>query len=389
MGSRVPDEPAVSDEDNEQHNIEVSFVIPCLNEEETLGAVINEIDDCFSEYLVYEVVVADNGSTDASCDIAEACGARVVHVNVRGYGAAILGGVKAARGTYCIMGDADGSYPFEDCMPMIEGLRNGADLIVGNRFQGGIAPGAMPWLHRRIGNPLLSWVGRLLSQVPAGDFHCGLRAFRTRRIEQLGLTTPGMEFASEMLVSAQRSGLAIREVPVRLRKDLRSRPPHLRTWRDGWRHLRFLLALSPGWVFLVPASLTALAFVINLVLAVSGPISAGGVELSYRASLVSVALAMVSCAGTWAFVIGRTLVGNPVRRVPFAMEIMAVSSLVACILGVLLVAAQYVLWVKSGFGALPFGRSLLVAVLGCLLIGLGGISFFSSLLYGLVRNMRR
>lgn len=368
---------------------EVSFIIPCLNEEESLGAVISEIHDRFRESgLDYEIIVADNGSTDSSRDIAVANGARVVEVPVRGYGAAILGGIGAARGRYCVMGDADGSYPFSECMPMIESLRDGADLVMGNRFQGGIEPGAMPWLHQYVGNPILSAMGRFLFRVPVGDFHCGLRAFRTASVAKLGLATPGMEFASEMLVRAQKSGLFIREVPVRLRKDLRSRPPHLRTWRDGWRHLRFLLAHSPAWVFLVPATFTALALLVNLMLAISGPLSTGQIELSYRSSLVSVALAMVSCAGTWAFVVGRALVSPPGRRIPYVTEIMAFSSLIVGLLGVGLVVVQYEVWARSGFGDLPFGRSLLIAVLGCLLIGLGGISFFGALLYGLARNSR-
>lgn len=364
-------------------------MIPCLNEEESLGAVLAEIHTQFRESgLDYEVIVADNGSTDDSREIAITHGARVVDVPVRGYGAAILGGVAAARGIYCVMGDADGSYPFAECMPMIEALRDGADIVVGNRFKGGIEAGAMPWLHRYVGNPTLSAMGRFLHRVPVGDFHCGLRAFRTDSVNKLALKTPGMEFASSMLVQGQQAGLKIREVPTRLRKDLRSRPPHLRTWRDGWRHLRFLLAYSPAWVFLVPASVTIVALMANVLLAIYGPLSAGGVELSYRSSLVSLVLALVSCSGAWAFVIGRALARPGRRRIPYSIEMMAGASLVAGLAGVGVVVVQYAVWAQAGFGALPFGRSLLIAVLGCLLIGLGGISFFSSLLYGLARSIR-
>lgn len=370
-------------------SIEVSFLIPCLNEKESLAAVLDEIHSRFGDSdLQYEVIVADNGSTDDSREIAVANGARVVEVPVRGYGAAILGGMSAARGAFCVMGDADGSYPFAECMPFIQSLREGADIVVGNRFKGGIEAGAMPWLHRYVGNPFLSALGRFLHRVPVGDFHCGLRAFRIDSVNQLGLKTPGMEFASSMLVQGQQAGLRICEVPTRLRKDLRSRPPHLRTWRDGWRHLRFLLAYSPAWVFLVPASVTVVALMANVLLAIYGPLSAGGVELSYRSSLVSLVLALVSSSGAWAFVIGRALARPGRRRIPYSIELMAGTSLIAGFSGVGVVVVQYTLWAQSGFGELPFGRSLLIAVLGCLLIGLGGISFFGSLLYGLARSVR-
>ena len=370
-------------------SLEVSFIIPCLNEEESLGVVLDEIHGRFRDSgLEYEVIVSDNGSTDASCQIAESAGARVVHVAERGYGAAIQGGVGAAQGTYCVMGDADGSYLFADCMPMIEGLRGGADIVMGNRFQGGIEPGAMPWLHRYVGNPALSAMGRILFRVPVGDFHCGLRGFRTLRIQDLALSSPGMEFASEMLVRSQKAGYRIEEVPVRLRRDLRSRPPHLRTWPDGWRHLRFLLAHSPGWIFLVPAVISAVVFGVVLWMAVVGPLSTGNIELSYRTSLVAVTIAMVSGASAWAFVIGRALVGVPIRTFPYSTEVSASVSLLVSCCGAALLVGQYAVWADSGFGELPVGQPLLMAVLGVLLLGLGGISFFFSLLYGLVKSAR-
>ena len=368
---------------------EVTFVIPCLNEEESLGAVLEEISRSFSKSeLAYEVIVADNGSTDGSTEIARGLGARIVAVPQRGYGAAIQGGLQAANGEFCVMGDADGSYPFSDSLGLIQGLRDGADIVMGNRFKGGIEPGAMPWLHRYLGNPVLSAIGRVLFGVPVGDFHCGLRAFRSQRIRDLGLNSPGMEFASEMLVRAQKAGYRIEEVPVRLRRDLRSRPPHLRTWRDGWRHLRFLLAHSPGWIFLVPALLTASVALLITIMAFVGPLSTGSIEFSYRSSLVAFALAMVSCSAAWAFVIGRALVGAAPRAVAYFTEITAGVSFGAGTVGVAVVWSQAEQWVTSGFGSLPFGRSLLVAVLGCLLVGLGGMSFFFSLIYGLVRNLR-
>lgn len=370
-------------------DVEVTFVIPCLNEEECIGAVIEEIHGAFAHSGVkYEVIVADNGSTDRSPQISLEHGARVVPVPVRGYGSAIQGGLAAAEGEICVMGDADGSYPFSDSMQIIQGIRDGADIVMGNRFQGGIDAGAMPWLHRYIGNPALSAMGRILFRVPVGDFHCGLRGFRTSKVRELKLSSPGMEFASEMLVRAQKAGFRIEEVPVRLRRDLRSRPPHLRTWRDGWRHLRFLLAHSPGWVFLLPAFVTAVVASLIAAMAFVGPLSTGSIEFSYRSSLVALSLAVVSCSAAWAFVIGRVLVGAPLRPIPFLTEMAASISVLVSLAGVILVWTQYQEWATSGFGDLPFGRSLFFAVLGCLLVALGGMSFFMSFLNGLVRSLR-
>jgi hypothetical protein len=199
-----------------------------------------------------EVVVADNGSTDGSQELARAAGARVVDVPQRGYGAALMGGIRAARGRFVIMGDADDSYDFSRLQGFVAALRAGAELVMGNRFRGGIAGGAMPFLHRYLGNPVLSFVGRLFFRTPINDFHCGMRGFSRAAIQRLGLVTPGMEFASEMVAKAALAGLRIEEVPTTLRPDGRGRPPHLRTWRDGWRHLRFLLLFCPRWLFLYP-----------------------------------------------------------------------------------------------------------------------------------------
>jgi glycosyltransferase involved in cell wall biosynthesis len=239
--------------------VELSIVLPCLNEAETLGAVIDRAQRFLQAYGVPgEVIVADNGSTDGSVTIAEQLGASVVHVQDRGYGAALMGGIKAARGRYVAMGDADQSYDFMGLMPFLDMLRSGSDLVMGNRFMGGIGRGAMPPLHRYLGNPVLSFAGRLFSGAPVGDFHCGLRAFRRDAILGLDLNSSGMEFASEMVVRAHLRKLRIDEVPTTLAKDGRSRPPHLRSWRDGWRHLKFLLIYSPRWLYIYPG-LTLLA----------------------------------------------------------------------------------------------------------------------------------
>jgi glycosyltransferase involved in cell wall biosynthesis len=244
-------------------SIELSVVMPCLNEAETVETCVRKALAFFARAGVTgEVLVGDNGSTDGSPGLAIAAGALAVEVPERGYGSAIMGAVQAARGTYVIMGDADDSYDFSSLDAMLAELRGGNDLVMGNRFKGGIMPGAMPWLHRYLGNPVLSFVGRLFFGGTKLDFHCGLRGFRREAFFRWKLHTPGMEFASEMVVKALLANARIAEVPVVLYPDGRSRRPHLRTWRDGWRHLRFLLLLSPRWLFLYPGSLL---FVVGLV----------------------------------------------------------------------------------------------------------------------------
>lgn len=235
---------------------EVSVVMPCLNEAETVAVCVRKARECLGKAGVsHEVLVADNGSTDGSQELARRAGARVVDVAEKGYGSALMGGFRAARGRYVIMGDADDSYDFSDLMPFVEALRAGADLAMGNRFKGGILPGAMPPLHRYLGNPVLTGIGRLFFGSPCGDFHCGLRGFHRERLLALDLATTGMEFASEMVVKASLHGLRVVEVPTKLHPAGRTRPPHLRSWRDGWRHLRFLLIYAPRWLFFYPGLL--------------------------------------------------------------------------------------------------------------------------------------
>ena len=266
--------------------LEVSVVMPCLNESETLAACVAKAKSTIEKLgLRGEVIVADNGSKDGSVEIAEQMGARVVHVSARGYGSALRGGIRAARGEFIIMGDADDSYDFTGIGPFIDKLREGFDVVMGNRFKGGIAPGAMPFLHKYLGNPVLTGIGRLFFGSSCGDFHCGLRAFRKAAIERLGLRTTGMEFASEMVVKATIFGLRVAEVPTTLSKDGRSTPPHLRTWRDGWRHLRFLLLYSPRWLFLYPGIILCLAgFLLSLWL-LPGPRMIGSLKLDFHTLL--------------------------------------------------------------------------------------------------------
>jgi copper chaperone CopZ len=267
--------------------LELSILMPCLNEAETIEACIRKAQGFLARNGVSgEVVVADNGSTDGSVDLAKRLGARVVHVAARGYGAALCGGISAARGTYVIMADADDSYDFSELSPFLEKLRAGYALVMGNRFRGGIEPHAMPLLHRYLGNPVLSFLGRLFFQIPVGDFHCGIRGFRRRAILDLDLGTTGMEFASEMIVRSGLAHLSIAEVPTTLKPDGRSRAPHLKTWRDGWRHLKFLLMLSPKWLFLFPGLLlTGFGLLLCAVL-MAGPVQiSGGIVLDLKSFL--------------------------------------------------------------------------------------------------------
>ncbi|MGA1367082.1 MAG: glycosyltransferase family 2 protein [Blastocatellia bacterium] len=285
-------EPTIPAEPIEE-NLELSIVMPCLNEAETLATCIRKAQSFLSGAgIAGEVVIADNGSTDGSPGIATSLGARVVSVEAKGYGSALRGGIEAARGRFVIMGDADDSYDFAALTPFVERLRAGDQLVMGNRFRGGIAPGAMPPLHRYLGNPVLTSIGRLFFGSPCGDFHCGLRGFEREAILGLGLRTTGMEFASEMVVRATLNQLRIVEVPTTLSKDGRNRPPHLRSWRDGWRHLRFLLMYSPRWLFLYPGLL-----LMGVGLGLGGwllpaPRRVGGVELDVH-TLLYTAMAVV------------------------------------------------------------------------------------------------
>ncbi len=266
--------------------LELSVVMPCLNESLTLGTCVRKAQAAIVRLEIpAEVVVADNGSTDGSQSLAEKLGARVVAIPSRGYGSALRGGIAAARGKFVIMGDSDDSYDFTQVGDFVAKLNEGYDLVMGNRFWGGIRPGAMPFLHRFVGNPGLSWLGRLFFGCPVGDFQCGLRGFRKDAIDRLELQTPGMEFSTEMVVKATLFGLRIAEIPATLSPDGRDRPPHLRTWRDGWRYLRFLLLYSPRWLFLYPGMALLLIGVVLSAWLFPGPQTVGKVVFDYHTLL--------------------------------------------------------------------------------------------------------
>lgn len=286
--------------------LELTILMPCLDEAETLATCVDKACAFLARTgIAGEVLISDNGSSDGSQAIAEAHGARVVTAEQRGYGAALAAGIAAAQGRYVIMGDADDSYDFANLDAFVAALRDGADLVMGNRFAGGIAPGAMPWHHRYIGNPVLSFVGRLFFKAPVRDFHCGLRGFRREAILRLNLRTTGMEFASEMVVKATLGRLDLREVPTTLKPDGRSRRPHLRSFRDGWRHLRFLLLFSPRWLFLYPGlALLSLGLVVGSLL-LRGPVRLGAVSFDVHTLLVA-ALCIIMGTQSIAFaIIGR------------------------------------------------------------------------------------
>lgn len=375
--------------------IELSIVIPCLNEAETLALVIRKAQAFLTDNSVAgEVIVADNGSTDGSRQIANALGARLVAVEMRGYGAALIGGIANARGRFVAMGDADDSYDFLGLMPFVEALRSGADLVMGNRFRGGIARGAMPPLHRYLGNPVLSCAGKLFFGAPIGDFHCGLRAFRRDSIAALKLSSPGMEFASEMVVKSAIHGLDIREVPTTLAKDGRSRPPHLRTWRDGWRHLRFLLTYAPRWLFCYPGLVLSGAGAFGLAVLAPGGLDLAGVELSIT-SMLFAAMALLLGAQLLSFGILARLFGIVAGMWPtgrgterfrkfFTVERGCQGGGALFALGCLGLAWLVGQWASTGFGPMnPYSLmrgaipSMAAAVLGLQIV-------FTSFLVGLI-----
>jgi hypothetical protein len=357
-------------------------VLPCLDEADTLAVCTRKARSSLERLGVAgEVVVADNGSTDGSRDIAPAEGARVVDIPRRGYGAALRGGIAAARGRFVLMADADDSYPLDDIGRFLDALHRGADLVVGNRFIGGIEPGAMPFLHRYLGNPLLSLLGRRFFRVPLGDFHCGMRAFRRDRILSLRMQTDGMEFASEMVVRASLAHLDIVEVPTVLRPDGRTRRPHLRTWRDGWRHLRFLLAFSPRWLFLYPALSVLIAGLIGLIWLAFGPHRVGAVTFDLQTMLAAATAVIVGVQGVGLAIVSRSYATHLglLPRSPriesvlqhVTLEKGLVVGAIAVFAGVACFAAAAFLWGSVGFGELNVVRTMRVPILGVVFIVTG------------------
>ncbi len=376
-------------------SIELSIVMPCLNEAETLATCIDKARSFLERNRISgEVIVADNGSTDGSQDIAKAHGARVVDVTERGYGAALMGGIEAARGRYIIMGDADDSYDFTNLESFVEKLREGYDLVMGNRFMGGIMPGAMPPLHKYLGNPVLTGLGRLFFRSPCGDFHCGLRGFRKDAILTLDLRTTGMEFASEMVVKATLHGLRITEVATTLSPDGRSRPPHLRSWRDGWRHLRFLLLYSPRWLFLYPGALLALTGLAVGLWILPEPRTVAGVNLDVHTLIYSSAAIIIGFQSvifavfTKIFAITEGLLPQDPRLERLfkviTLEKGLIVGAVLVVMGMALSVYAVIYWGLRSFGPLDYTKTMRMVIPAATMLALGFqivlSSFFLSIL---------
>ncbi|MFT4135087.1 glycosyltransferase family 2 protein [Microbacterium sp.] len=376
--------------------VELTILMPCLNEAETLATCIDKAKGYLERAGVDgEVLIADNGSSDGSQDIARRHGARVADIPVKGYGAALIGGIEAARGRYVIMGDADDSYDFTALQPFVDRLRAGDDLVMGNRFRGGIEPGAMPPLHKYLGNPVLTWIGRTLFTSPIRDFHCGLRGFNRRSILDLELQTTGMEFASEMVVKSTLAHLTVSEVPTTLRKDGRSRPPHLRSWRDGWRHLRFLLIFSPRWLFLVPGLIALIVGVVGTLALLLGPATIAGVGFDVASQVYLAALAVVGYQGVLFAVLTKLYAEREGYRLPrgrlFAwlaqrtsLESLALVGLAVFLLGVVMFVLQAGAWGAAGFGPLDPRETLRVAIPASLLLILGAQTIMAGLFLGIL-----
>ena len=368
----------------EYQMVDVSIVIPCLNEALCLAHCIDNAKAALAEIarehgLSGEIVIADNGSTDGSQQIARDLGARVVAVAQRGYGAALIGGFSAARGRYLVMGDADGSYDFLDAVPMIARLIDGADLCMGSRFLGEIKPGAMPWKNRYIGNPVLSGILRLLFRTHVHDAHCGIRALTKECFARLRLSGSGMEFASEMVIKAALLKVRIDETPATLYPDLRDRAPHLRPWRDGWRHLRYLLMLSPTWVFAIPAAVAhffGLSPIENF--GTSWTIFAGAlVGIGHTAALLAAASHLYGVRQAYR-------VPSPLaRRVDRAitLETMLIAGAASVAAGVALLAAVAVYWSATGFDQLA---NIFPVVAGTAMVVIGSQNILGGFLLAIV-----
>lgn len=388
------------DNDLTTPKLELSIVMPCLNEAETLETCIRKAQGFLTQHNIEgEIIIADNGSTDGSQAISERLGARLVPVKDKGYGNALMGGIRAAHGRYIIMGDADDSYDFTDLMPFVEKLREGHDLVMGNRFKGGIKPGAMPPLHYYLGNPVLTGIARLFYCREVGDYHCGLRGFSKAAAERMELRTTGMEFASEMVVKASLLHLRICEVPTTLSPDGRSRPPHLRSWRDGWRHLRFMLLYSPRWLFLIPgATLMVIGMLLGLWL-LPGPRTIGHVTLDVHTMLYAGLAVLIGFQSvlfavfTKIFAITSGLL-PPDERLKRTFDYITLE--VGLIIGALLTLAgiggtlyAVIGWQKTEFGPLVPSQTLRTVIPSFVLLALGCQTILSSFFLSVLGLKRR
>jgi glycosyltransferase involved in cell wall biosynthesis len=380
--------------------VELSIVMPCLNEAESLASCIGKARRFLRDNRISgEIIIADNGSSDGSQKIARELGVCLVSAQPKGYGNALMGGIQAAHGTYVIMGDADDSYDFTQLLPFLDKLRSGNDLVLGNRFRGGIKAGAMPALHRYFGNPLLTAIGRLFFRGGPGDFYCGLRGFNRQAILDLDLRTTGMEFALEMVVKAILCDRQIAEVPIVLSPAGRSRPPHLRSWRDGWRSLRFLLLYSPRWLFLYPGAVLMIAGTLIGVRLLLGPQVIEGVSFDVHTLLYSAAATMVGYQSiifaffTKLFAISEGLLPEDPRLTKLFKYITLESGLIAGVAMILggLAASLYAvsLWKARFFGPLDPFRTLRIVIPAATLIVIGSQTVLSSFFLSVLGLRRR
>lgn len=368
---------------------QLSIVMPCLNEVETLAVCINKAKHFLKTNSIDgEIIIADNGSVDGSQEIAERAGARVVHIESKGYGSALMGGIEAAQEEFIIIGDADDSYDFSNLQDFVNALDEGYDLVMGNRFQGGIMPGAMPFLHRYLGNPVLSWLARLFFRSNVRDFHCGLRGFRKEAILSLNLQTTGMEFASEMIVKATMKGLKIKEVPTILYPDGRTRPPHLRTWSDGWRHLRFLLLYSPRWLFFYPGILLAIFGTLISAFLLPMPRKIGGLTLDINTLMYASFLIILGVQSilfslfTYVFGVNADLLPKDILTDKLVknigLEKGIILSLGMILLGFASSIGALIYWGENNFGPIDPTFSMRLVIPGAVLFTLGFQIFFAS-----------
>jgi glycosyltransferase involved in cell wall biosynthesis len=384
----------------EPDSVELSVVMPCLNEAATLEPCILKAQRALLEACISgEIIIADNGSTDGSPEIAARLGAKVVRVTARGYGNALMGGIAAAAGKYVVMGDADESYDFGHIPRFVEKLREGADLVMGNRFRGGIRPKAMPALHKYLGNPMLTRIGRLFFRSSVGDFYCGLRGFRKDAYEKMQLRTTGMEFATEMVVKASLLALRVAEVPTTLSPDGRNRPPHLRTWRDGWRTLRFFLLYSPRWLFLYPGLALMLAGILAGLWLLPLPRTVGSVTFDVH-TLLYAAIAVLLGFQAIAFAVFTKLFAiseglhppDPLLDRLFRYVTLEVGLLVGTILVLAGSGASVYavgIWKAHQFGRLDFSHTLRLVIPAALSLTLGVQTIFASFFLSVLGMRRR
>ncbi len=375
--------------------LELTILMPCLNEAETIvDCIKNAKSFLMNTHLNGEILISDNGSIDGSPDLSEAHGARVIHVPQKGYGAALIAGINNAKSQYIIMADADGSYDFLNLMPFVEKLRNGYDLVMGNRFAGEIKPGAMPFLNKYLGNPVLSFLGRLFFKCPIKDFHCGLRGFNVEAIKKLQLETPGMEFASEMVVKAALHDIKIIEVPTTLSPDGRSRPPHLRKWRDGWRHLRFLLLSCPRWTFLYPGIFLSTLGMIFMAILSFTPLKFGAYTLDIHSLLFSSAFLIVGLQSV-SFSIFSNVIANQHIKLSdnknidlliqkFTLEKGILFGLILIILGFTGSITSLIIWMKTQFGVLIPSKMMRILIPSVTFLITGTQIIFSSFFMSLL-----